>query len=225
MAQSGIHALIGTAVKKIAPKSDWLLLGILLGSIFPDMDNYAVAIATVARLDPHGLHRTFTHSLFTILAAAAVFYLIARVRRQPRWMNLGFGIGIGIAMHILLDLILWFNGVALLWPLNSWVNLWAGVQAPEWFSKLMDPLEFLFFALFFAWLANAARAHKTDATFLGALRLWIIAMVILLVIFTPLAYVMSKGYQTIFGVFYLVSITAAFIITIRMRQTIAAYSQ
>ena len=44
------------------------MLGLVLGSMFPDLDNYAVAIATLAKLSPAGLHRTFTHSLFTILA-------------------------------------------------------------------------------------------------------------------------------------------------------------
>jgi hypothetical protein len=72
-------------------------------------------------------------------------------------------------------------------------------------------------------LATAARDHKTDSDFLGALRFWTIAMFVLLVVFTPLAYVMSKGLQTIFGVFYLVSITAAFVITIRMRETVEAF--
>jgi hypothetical protein len=33
---------------------------------------------------------------------------------------------------------------------------------------------------------------------------------------------MNKGYQTLFGLFYLVSISAAFLMTIRMRRTIAA---
>jgi membrane-bound metal-dependent hydrolase YbcI (DUF457 family) len=223
MAQAGIHGLIGAAVGKFNPKLEWLMLGIVLGSLFPDLDNYAVAIATVAKLDTHGLHRTFTHSLFAILAVIIVFFIIAQVRKQPRWANLGLGFGIGIGLHIALDLLIWFNGVELLWPIGGWVNLWEGVKPPEWFAIFMDPAEFLFFALFFAWLAKTARANQTNVDFLGSLRLWMIAMVVLLVIFTPLAYIMSKGFLTIFGVGYLVSITAAFLITIRMRQTVELY--
>jgi len=45
-------------------------------------------------------------------------------------------------------------------------------------------------------------------------------MVVLLLVFTPLAYVMTKGFLTLFGVFYLISLTAAFVITIRMRRTV-----
>jgi hypothetical protein len=55
---------------------------------------------------------------------------------------------------------------------------------------------------------------------LGALRLWTIAMLVLFIVFTYLAYIMSQGFLTVFGAVYLISITAAFIITIRMRQTV-----
>ena len=223
MAQAGIHALLGAAIRKITPKRDWLMLGIILGSLFPDLDNYTVAIATVAKLNTQNLHRTFTHSLLAILVAVIVFVIVAQVSKQPRWANFGVGLGIGISLHIALDLLIWFNGVELFWPLGGWINLWEGVKPTAWFAKLLDPAEFLFFALFFAWLAKAAQGQKTNSDFVGVLRFWMIAMFVLLVVFTPLAYVMSKGFQTIFGVFYLVSITAAFVITIRMRQTVEAF--
>jgi membrane-bound metal-dependent hydrolase YbcI (DUF457 family) len=222
MAQAGIHAILGTAVRKVLPRREWLILGVVLGSIFPDLDNYAVAVATLAKLNTQGLHRTFTHSLFTIIAAIDVFFMISRLRQQPRWNILGLGFGLGIGLHIALDLLIWFNGVALLWPLGGWVNLWQGLQPPEWFARLLDPLEMLFIALYFIWLAKAARQHHTDNDFLGILRLWTIAMFALFVVFTPLAYLMGKGYLTFFGLAYLVSVTAAFTITIRMRQTVEA---
>ena len=225
MAQAGIHALVGAAVRRVSPSQEWLMLGILLGSIFPDLDNYLVAAATLAGLKTAGLHRTFTHSILAILAAILLFFIISLVRRQPRWTTLGLGIGAGIGLHILLDLLIWFNGVELLWPFGGWLNLWAGVTPPAWLSKLLDPAEFLFFALFFAWLANAARKNQTDQDFSGKLRLWMVAMLVLLVVFTPLAYLMSKGFMTIFGVFYLVSITAAFVITLRMRKTVEAFGR
>lgn len=223
MAQAGIHALLGAAIRKITPKRDWLMLGVILGSLFPDLDNYAVAVATVAKLNTQNLHRTFTHSLLAVLAAVIVFFIAAQVSREPRWTNFGAGLGIGISLHIALDLLIWFNGVELLWPLGGWFNLWESAKPAAWFTKLLDPAEFLFFALFFAWLAKAAQRHRTNSDFSGALRFWTIAMVVLLAVFTPLAYVMSKGFQTIFGAFYLVSITAAFVITIRMRRTVEAF--
>jgi len=222
MAQAGIHALVGIAVRKLTPWREWLFLGIVLGSIFPDLDNYAVAIATLARLNKDGLHRTFTHSIFTILVSVALFYLIARLRQQPRWSNLGLGFGIGLVLHIALDLLIWFNGVELLWPFGGWINFWQGITPPDWFAKLLDPLEMLFLAMYFLWLAKAARAQNTDMDFLGTLRIWTIILFVLLVVYTPLAYILKTGFLTIFGAGYLLAITAAFVITIRMRRTIEA---
>ncbi len=224
MAQAGLHALVGAAARKVSPKREWLMLGVILGSLFPDLDNYAVAVATVAKLNTHGLHRTFTHSIFTILAALVIFSIVAQVRKEPRWTNFGIGFGAGIGLHMLLDLLIWFNGVELLWPFGGWVNFWEAIKPPEWFAKLLDPAEFAFLALFLAWLATTARKSQTNTDFLATLRRWTLVMVVLLIIFTPLAYVMSKGFLTIFGVFYLISITAAFVITIRMRQTVEAFS-
>lgn len=223
MAQAGLHALVGAATRKITLKKEWLMLGTILGNLIPDLDNYAVAIATVAGWDTHGLHRTFTHSLFTILAVLMVFSIIAQISQQERWRNLGFGLGIGLGLHIILDLLIWFNGVELLWPLGGWVNWWANVNPPNWFTTLLNPAEFLFLALYFAWLASLSHVHKTNPEFRSTLRFWMIGMVILLAVFTPLAYVMNTGFQTIFGVFYLASLTASFVITIRMRSTIEAF--
>ncbi len=135
MAQAGIHRLIGMAVRKWAPKAEWVMLGIILGNLIPDTDNLAVAIATVAKLPTEGLHRTFTHSLFTILAILVLFYIIAALTKKTHWNNLGIGLGIGVLMHILLDLLLWFNGVAILWPIPSWINIWAGYTPPEWLTS------------------------------------------------------------------------------------------
>jgi membrane-bound metal-dependent hydrolase YbcI (DUF457 family) len=224
MAQAGIHALVGAAFRKIIPKQEWLMLGVILGSIFPDMDNFGVAIATLAKWNTEGIHRTFTHSIITILVVVLVFLLIGKVIRQKSWIGFGLGFGIGIGLHIMLDLLVWFNGVELLWPFGGWVNFWENTHPPVWFEKLLEPTEFLFFALFFYWLLMVARKHKTDTEFQKTLRIWMIAMAVLLVVFTPLAYIMSNGYQTIFGAFYLFSITAAFVITIRMRKTVKAFS-
>ena len=223
MAQAGLHALLGAAARSLTPRREWLPLGILLGSLFPDMDNYAVAVATLTGLDSHGLHRTFTHSLFTVLAAILIFALVGLFTKKPRWTTLGFGLGIGISLHIMLDLWMWYDGVMLAWPLGGWLNLWADFTPPEWFSLLMQPLEFLFLAGYFYWLYRAAHGNGTDLDFLKALRIWIIAVLVLLVIFTPRAYLMEKGFLTIFGAFYLIALTAAFVITIRMRKTVETF--
>lgn len=220
MAQAGLHALVGQAVSKWRPDAEWLMPGLILGSIFPDFDNLAVAVATVAKLPTESLHRTFTHSIFTALAFYLLFWGIGKYKKDARWTNLGIGFGIGILMHIILDLIIWFNGVAILWPIPAWVNFWEGVSPPAWFATLLNPLEFLFLAVYFWMLGNLARKNQTDPDFLGKLTFWTVLLTVLFVIFTPLAYWMQKGYLTIFGLVYLIVLGVATWVIIRMRKTI-----
>jgi membrane-bound metal-dependent hydrolase YbcI (DUF457 family) len=222
MAQAGIHSMVGMAVHRWAPARKWLMLGIVLGNLLPDADNLAVAIATLTGNSTEGLHRTFTHSLFFVAAIVLVFYAIALLTKKPHWNNLGLGLGIGVLMHILLDLLIWFNGVEILWPLDSWINLWEGVTPPEWWSQLMMPAENLFFVLFFLLLASTARKKETDASFLPKLRIWTWLQAILFVIFLVLVYTMDSGFMTLFGAVYLLSLGLAFGVTIRMRNTVEA---
>ena len=41
MAQAGIHSMVGKAVRKWTPARKWLMLGIVLGNLLPDVDNAA----------------------------------------------------------------------------------------------------------------------------------------------------------------------------------------
>ena len=198
------------------------MLGIVLGGIIPDLDNLLVAVATVTKQPTDGLHRTFTHSLFTAVGVILLFYIISKITKKPRWKNLGLGLGIGILMHILLDLLIWFNGVALLWPLPLWVNFWENTSPPELWMKLMDPAELLFMALFFATLGAVARKRGTDGSYLKTLRAWTWLEAILFVVFTVLAFTMTKGFLTIFGVVYLLSLFLGVGVTLHMRQTVEA---
>ncbi|MCA9872229.1 MAG: metal-dependent hydrolase [Anaerolineales bacterium] len=84
MAQAGIHGIVGVVTRKWTPASEWLVLGIVLGNLPPDADNLAVAVATVTGSPTAGLHRTFTHSFFTVTAVIMVFQLIAVIAKRPR---------------------------------------------------------------------------------------------------------------------------------------------
>lgn len=222
MAQAGIHALAGAAVRRWTPQRTWLVLGIVLGNLLPDADNLAVAGATLMGLPTEGLHRTFTHSLFTVFTVPVVFYLIAWAAKRPKWGDLGLGLATGILMHILLDLLIWFNGVQILWPLPSWINLWNRVAPPAWFDPLMSSAEFLFFGLFFLWLDSAARQQNTDVDYTRQLRMWIWMQAALFVIFTALAYTLPRIFLVPYGAFYLISLGIALAVTVRMQDTVAA---
>ena len=225
MAQAGMHGLVGMAVRKIVGRKEWLILGLLLGSFIPDMDNLGVAVATIAKLPTAGIHRTLTHSLFFMAAVVLVFYLVSQAKKEPRWLSLGLGLGLGMLLHSLLDLLIWFNGVALFWPLPIWINLWANTTPPAWWMKLMDPAEFLFFAFYLWQLTNWAKKAGTDPEFRKTLQRWLLLEAALFIIFTPLAFLLTKGFLTIFGAVYLFSLFMTFFVTLRMRATVEATAQ
>lgn len=218
MAQAGIHGMVGVALRKIVPRREWLVFGLVLGNLFPDADNLAVAAATVLKLPTEGLHRTFTHSLFTILLILGAFYLVSKLTKKSHWITFGIGFSAGILLHILLDLIVWFDGVAIFWPLPVWVNFWGSITPVDWFTKLMMPAEFLFFALFF-WSLQRSQV-KADIKHEKPLKFWIILQFGLFILFTCLVYLMDQGFMTIYGLAYLLSLGLSWGITIRIRDVL-----
>jgi membrane-bound metal-dependent hydrolase YbcI (DUF457 family) len=220
MPQAGIHGLVGMVSRKWMPKREWLLLGLVLGNLFPDLDNIAVAVATLTKAPTEGLHRTFTHSIFTVIALVVLFAIIAALTRNPRWTWFGYGMAAGTLMHILLDLVLWFGGVEILWPIPFELNFWNWFTVPDWLGNLLLTGEFLAFGLFFVYLASLARRQNTDAGYQSRARVWAIIQFVLFGVFTILAFTMTSGYFTIHGALYLLSLFLAVGVTIRMRETI-----
>ncbi len=223
MAQIGIHSLLVLPIKRYIPKHKGLVFGILLGSILPDADNFAVAAATLTGGSVEGLHRTYTHSLLTAAFIVLMFFLLGKIFKKENWGYLGLGLGLGFGLHIFVDLLVWFNGVELFWPFNSWVNLWENVTPPEAWMKLMNPLEFLFIALFFVALNFEARKQNTDMGVIPTLRVWTYIQLVLFVVFLILAYVSTSNLVTIiYGAFYLLSLILLLWIVFKMRNTIEA---
>jgi len=222
MAQAGMHGLVGMTVQKVVGKKEWLVLGLILGSFIPDMDNVGVAIATVAKFPTEGIHRTMTHSIFFAIGVMLVFYIIGQVKDDERWSNLGLGLGLGILLHSLLDFVLWFNGLEFFWPFGGEINFWVNSNPPEWLTRLLDPAEFLFFGLFLWALGGWARKFKTDSDYLSRNSIWALMEFALFVMFTLMFYLMDSGYQTIYGLLYLISLFMVFFVTIRMRKTVEA---
>jgi membrane-bound metal-dependent hydrolase YbcI (DUF457 family) len=220
MAQAGIHGLVGMVVRKWTPKKEWLILGIVLGNMLPDMDALAVAYATLSGMDSHGLHRTFSHSIPFILGLTLIFYLISAVTKRARIGNLGLGLGIGMLMHSLLDLVIWFRGVELFWPFYGEINFWSGYTPPAWWHNSFESAaEFLLVAVFFLFLASLARKQGTDEDFLRKLKSWTWFQFALFVIFLVLVYTWD-GYFIPFGAMYIFSLSLALGVTVRMRKTI-----
>lgn len=220
MAQVGAHALISASLRSRFQKRDLLLLGLILGNLLPDADNLAVAFATIAGNSIDGLHRTFTHSFITAICVGGLFMLAGRTMKRPRLGNLGLGLGLGIGLHIVIDLLVWFDGVQILWPIPSWVNLWENVHLPLWWSKLMMPLEFIFFAGYLMLLSRWAQELKSDLDVLPALRLWVMLSLGSFILFMVLVYTMESGFRIPYGAMYLVMMGVAVWATLRMRRTV-----
>ena len=225
MPQNGIHAMIGIASRKWMPNKEWLLLGVVLGNMFPDLDNLVVAYATLAKLpDPEQYHRTFTHSVFTILVMMILFYIIAALTKNEKWKNFGTGFGAGILMHMLVDLVIWFNGVPLFWPLGSELNFWGWFVMPAWLKIFLDTGEFLAFGFYFLLLGSLSRKNSTDTGRQGTTKIWAYIEFGLFILFTAMFFIIgTKGlHYTIFGALYLVSMIVAMITTIQMKRTVEA---
>ena len=226
MPQAGIHAIAGMLSRKWIPRKEWLLTGVVLGNLFPDLDNLVVAYATLSGAETHGLHRTFTHSIFTILVVFVLSFLIAEFTKNPNWKNFGLGFGSGILMHILLDLILWFNGVELLWPIRYQLNFWNGFAVPAWLGILLDTGEFLAFGLYLLLLGSLARREGTDRERLSSSKTWAYVEFALFLLFTLLFFIGGTDGlpYTIFGALYLLSLVVAIILTLQMRKTIEVFA-
>lgn len=227
MPQNGLHAIVGIASRTWMPKREWLLLGLVLGNMFPDLDNLVVAFATVALGQSAGeagelYHRTFTHSIFTIVVMVILFYLVAAFTRNEKWRNFGIGFGVGILMHMLVDLVLWFNGVPLFWPFGGELNFWSWFTVPGWLKILLDTGEFLAFGLYFLLLVSLSRRYNTDTERQGSTRTWAYIEFALFVLFTGLFFTLgAKGLQyQVFGVLYLVSLIVGMVITTKMIKTV-----
>lgn len=224
MPQNGLHAMVGVAARQWMPKREWLLLGVVLGNMAPDLDNLAVAYATLTGGDTHGLHRTFTHSLFSVAAVFVLFHLLGAATKNRKWNNFGFGLCVGILLHIALDLAGWFGGVYALWPLPFELNFWSWFTVPAWLNIVLETGEFLMFGLYFLLLASLSAKRGTDLERRGPVRTLAYVELLLFVVFALLFFrVGNTGLPyTIFGALYLLSLIVAMAVTGQMRNTIDA---
>ena len=93
-----------------------------------------------------------------------------------------------------------------------------------WFNKLESAPEFGLIALFFVVLDSLARKHNTDGYYLPKLKLCTWVEGVLFVTFFVLVYVWV-GYYIAYGALYILSLSLAFGVTIRMRKTVEALPQ
>lgn len=229
MPQPGLHAVLALASRRIFLAYRWFSLGLVFGALLPDIDSYAQAAAVLlSRMDPLQAeavyHRTLTHSLLSALGVALLFVLLSVVRGGQIVRIFGFGVATGIAaLHIVIDIFAWFDGVGILWPLWS-INLWGWLTLPAVVPNLLRAGNFFAFALYFVYLRDLANRTRTDAGYLSRLRFYTVMQLGLGAVFTLLAVILPPGrYNTLDGaVFLFWAYPNAFWVTWRMRDTIGS---
>eukprot|EP01111_Echinosteliopsis_oligospora_P002611 TRINITY_DN1391_c0_g1_i3.p1 TRINITY_DN1391_c0_g1~~TRINITY_DN1391_c0_g1_i3.p1 ORF type:complete len:299 (+),score=36.17 TRINITY_DN1391_c0_g1_i3:203-1099(+) len=160
MAQFGIHALLAIYLAWIIPSfgphysRSSFIIGLYIGNVAPDLDVYPASVAAIwsMKIALH-LHRTYLHSivinfgfflLFTFIEKAffrkrksyslyGSYSLLYTNFRVFHFQAFGFGMMVGAATHMLLDILFWFSPIDLLFPLTTLgvtttVDVWSVVE-------------------------------------------------------------------------------------------------
>lgn len=160
MPQNGFHGLVGLVAARFVARrvprqeAEPLVAGTVFGAMLPDVDMYPTAVAfLMGRKDLiYVIHRSLTHSLAFVL----VLLLAGALSRRSAWRFGLWGLGIGVATHVLLDLFLWFAQLDLFWPLSHLpaeqpllpiADLWRSASVPHLLTNIREAMEFAAFAL------------------------------------------------------------------------------
>jgi membrane-bound metal-dependent hydrolase YbcI (DUF457 family) len=224
MAQAGIHGFVGLIVAQRMPNPKRFRLGFILGSVLPDADILVAGPAMLIGLSADDFHRTFSHSVFTAAGVAGAFFLIGRLRKSHDWARMGLGLSLGMTAHMLVDFLLWFRGLQIVWPIPWQASIWCGMdELPDWWIKVDLSGEFACFAVFFAVLSSLARRRQMNDGYLLPLWRWTIAESSLFAVFVALALVPGATlmvFRICWWLAYIPSLGIMIYVIIRMRGSI-----
>jgi membrane-bound metal-dependent hydrolase YbcI (DUF457 family) len=225
MAQAGIHALIGLQSKRLIPYEKGLYPSVIIGSLLPDLDIIVVALSSIfysIEKSTEIFHRTFSHSFFSLTILYLLFMIWSEVKKSSRLKTIGKGISIGILIHIIVDIFLWFHGVQFLWPLPiNEFNLWKSIQIPVVIKNLILSIEFLFFRIYAWFLIKQYLSNPVDnGWFINFLTKWMKIESILFIVFLIFTYFGIPSFTFLFGLAYIPSLIMAIISTLFMWHSI-----
>ena len=109
------HIIGGWSFGKIIEKikriqfSHYTWFFIIFGALLPDVD---FLLDWTFKTD---LHRTFTHSIFFLVTAPVLTYLLFHILKHPEKKQFAIALGIGILSHLILDFFT-NRGIPLFWP-------------------------------------------------------------------------------------------------------------
>ncbi len=225
MAQVGVHAILGLYFKKVIPSKKWLFASFIFGTILPDIDYLLVFVANwFSPIDTaiSIFHRTVTHSFFTAILVYLIIAILSEIKKSEVLKIIGRGLAAGMILHILVDLVLWFQGVDLLWPLPIHFNLWTSYQPQVWMEQLLLALEFLFFRIYGWILVQMVVSSSTNECIwmIKPLNIWIKVELILFFVFAGLVSLSLTHYFELFLIVYIPSFIIALFSTYSARKVL-----
>ncbi len=125
MPPTGFHGLLALFLaKRIDQENGETRLGLVFGSVFPDLDligSFLIYVFTQDKFLTIYFHRTITHSLIVMIGLFVIGILFWYQKTvDVKYKRFGFlilGFVTGMFLHTILDLF-YLDGVTLLWPLQ-----------------------------------------------------------------------------------------------------------
>ena len=225
MAQAGLHAAAGYQLRRVCPYEERLFPALIFGAMLPDLDVIIVAFASLFYSISQAeeiFHRTFSHSFFTLIFVYLVFAILSEMYKKPVLKSIGKGITLGMLTHLLIDTLIWFRQIDLLWPLPlKPVNLWHLWEAPPLVFQILLIFEFFCFR-WYAWflITQHIKTPGNQAWFVKYLTKWkkwedyIFLLFIILVIWNP------PFFKILFGIAYIPSLIMALFSTYMSRDAL-----
>ena len=214
MAQAGLHAAAGYQLRRVFPYEERLFPALIFGAMLPDLDVIVVAFASLFYSISQAeeiFHRTFSHSFFTLIFVYLVFAILSEIYKKPVLKSVGKGITLGMLTHLLIDTLIWFRQVDLLWPLPLQpLNLWHLWEAPPLVVHILLIFEFFCFR-WYAWflITQHLKVPGTQSWFVKYLNIWKNLETYIFLFFIIMLIWNTSFFYILFGIAYIPSLIMA----------------
>ncbi|MHA1330216.1 MAG: metal-dependent hydrolase [Candidatus Hodarchaeales archaeon] len=176
MPPTGMHGLFGLFLASfIDGKHKYLKLGLVFGSVMPDLDLIGSVFIYILTSDKNltlAFHRSITHSFIT-MSVIIIIVLILRLFRNQKYEVFSFflfGLVVGMFLHSVADLF-YLDGVSLFWPIQPFGDRlylfdFTFEDLPKAFNslaaKVIGTIDAGFESVYFLVFAHYALRHHVD---------------------------------------------------------------
>tara|TARA_B100001250_G_scaffold273604_1_gene236282 strand:+ start:864 stop:1544 length:681 start_codon:yes stop_codon:yes gene_type:complete len=225
MAQTSINAIIGFKLKGIIPNQKQLLTSIIIGMMLPDLDFIIEYLIKKITFINYELHNSLFHNIFIIPFIALLILIYSEYKNKNK--IIATGVALGIAIHIILDIIT-MQSVGLLFPLfdvkqNFDLKQFLNISIDTNIQKTLDCFEFLFFRIY-GWLLieQIILNPKNNTYLIKRIKLWMKLELYIFLLFILFIYfgVKDSYFVNIYGALYIPSFLFALYATYKMRKTL-----